>query len=341
VSEMKDRAALLRMADANRGKEENLFLNLYCNSPTMYVPEEWGEFLASLLFQLHAKQTIPAFQTRALSPALPLKARLDALTAIGFNDTKEAAAAMLEVAVKSNETAPAPQRGGTTKPGASEERAQPREPAPQTTEPQRGETPSTDTARVRETALWWLLNRKDSTWKDHNLNAALKQRGLYDPDKITLLPAPLPPAVAPPFSTADAAKLTGDAKRGEAVAAKCFLCHKIGDQGVDYGPDLSSFGRTQTTEALLRSIIEPDADIAHGFAGTRIETQDGLIIEGLLLSESDPLIIRSAGGVTQMVPAARVKSKTALQGRSLMMSAAQLGLTAQEAADVAAYLRGR
>ena len=111
-------------------------------------------------------------------------------------------------------------------------------------------------------------------------------------------------------------------------------------EGADYGPDLTRFGRTQTTEALLRSIIEPDADLAHGFAGTRVEMKDGVLIEGLLLSDSDPLIIRSAGGLTQMVPAAKVKSKTGLQ-RSLMMSAAQLGLTAQEAADVAAYLRGK
>jgi putative heme-binding domain-containing protein len=71
-----------------------------------------------------------------------------------------------------------------------------------------------------------------------------------------------------------------------------------------------------------------------------ITTNDGLTIAGLLLSESDPLIIRSAGGLTQMVPAAKVKSKAALT-RSLMMSAATLGLTAQEAADVVAYLRGR
>jgi len=303
-------------------------------------PLKWSAEFAALAFQLHPPQSIPAFQIRALSPTLPLKARLDALTAIGFNDTKKAAAAMLEVAVKLNAAAPAPQRGGTTKPGASEERAQPRDPAPKTPEPQRGETPSSDTARVRETALWWLLNRKDSSWKNHNLNAALKERGLYDPEKVTLLPAPLPEPVASPFSTADAAKLPGNAKRGEAVAAKCFLCHKIGDQGVDYGPDLSAFGRTQTTEALLRSIVEPDADLAHGFAGTRVETSDGIIIEGLLLSESDPLIIRSAGGLTQMVPAAKVKSRTGLT-RSLMMSAATLGLTAQEAADVAAYLRGR
>lgn len=172
------------------------------------------------------------------------------------------------------------------------------------------------------------------------MNAALKERGLYDPEKITLLPAPLPEPVAATFSVADAAKLPGDAKRGEAVSAKCFLCHRFGDQGADYGPDLTTFGRTQTTEALLRSIIEPDADIAHGFAGTRVETKDGVVIEGQLLSDSDPLIIRSAGGLTQMVPAANVKSKTGLQ-RSLMMSAAQLGLTAQEAADVAAYLRER
>ena len=95
-----------------------------------------------------------------------------------------------------------------------------------------------------------------------------------------------------------------------------------------------------STEVILRSLIEPDADIAHGFAGTEIVTADGLTIVGLLVSDSDPLIIRSAGGVAQMVPLAKVKSKTALS-RSLMMNATQLGLTVQEAADVTAYLKAR
>jgi hypothetical protein len=44
------------------------------------------------------------------------------------------------------------------------------------------------------------------------------------------------------------------------------------------------------------------------------------------------------GGLTQTVPKAKIKSKKSL-GRSLMMSATQLGLTAQECADLAAFLK--
>jgi len=44
------------------------------------------------------------------------------------------------------------------------------------------------------------------------------------------------------------------------------------------------------------------------------------------------------GGLTQIIPADRVASRRRFPG-SLMMSAAQLGLTAQDVADVIAYLR--
>lgn len=345
---------------ACKGRETGVF-DMLIPVQSLASPLRWSDQVVEIAAALHPPQSIPAFQTRALAASLPLQARLDALTAIGFNDTAEAAQAMLEVAVKLTpgadgrgagaKDAPAgpqssgdgPKNSGGGVPNSEDGAKSSGGGVPNSgggvKDPGDGVL-NFETARVRETARWWLLNRKDSTWKAHGLNAVLKERGLYDPEKITLLPAPLPAPVAATFSVADAAKLPGDAKRGEAVSAKCFLCHKVGDQGVDYGPDLTTFGRTQTTEALLRSIIEPDADLAHGFAGTRVETGDGIIIEGLLLSESDPLIIRSAGGVTQMVPLSKVKSKTALT-RSLMMSAAQLGLTAQEAADVTAYLRGR
>jgi len=42
--------------------------------------------------------------------------------------------------------------------------------------------------------------------------------------------------------------------------------------------------------------------------------------------------------VTQMIPAAQVKERKRL-GRSLMLSADQLGLSAQQVADIVAYLR--
>jgi putative heme-binding domain-containing protein len=63
-----------------------------------------------------------------------------------------------------------------------------------------------------------------------------------------------------------------------------------------------------------------------------------LTIQGLLIKEGDPLMIRSMGNVTQVVPAARVKARERLP-RSLMLDAAQLGMTAQDVADVIAFLK--
>jgi putative heme-binding domain-containing protein len=44
------------------------------------------------------------------------------------------------------------------------------------------------------------------------------------------------------------------------------------------------------------------------------------------------------GGATQTVPKGRIQSQKKL-GRSLMMSADQLGMTAQDVADVVAFLK--
>jgi putative heme-binding domain-containing protein len=65
---------------------------------------------------------------------------------------------------------------------------------------------------------------------------------------------------------------------------------------------------------------------------------DGRKIHGMVLSGGNPLIVQSTGGVTQMIPAALVKERKRL-GRSLMLSAEQLGLTAQQVANIVAWLR--
>ena len=267
-------------------------------------PLQWTPRFTAFAFELHPPQSIPAFKTRALSTALPLKARKDALTAIGFNTGADAAQAMLAIAEALG-----------SRPAAG-----------------------TPEAAVKDTALWWLLNRKDNVWKDHGLAAALKEKGIYDPDKITLSAVSLPDPPLPAFTVEEALKLTGDATRGAAVSQRCYLCHQFGGNGAEFGPDMTTWGRTQGTEVILRSLIDPSADIAHGFAGTRLETTDNLLIDGLILTDADPVIIRSMGGLTQTVPKAQVKSKKPL-ARSLMMSATHLGLTAQECADLAAFLR--
>ena len=71
---------------------------------------------------------------------------------------------------------------------------------------------------------------------------------------------------------------------------------------------------------------------------TELRTTDGLTLQGLLIKQGDPLMIRGMGNVTQIIPASKVGGRRRMQ-ESLMMSAAQLGLSAQDVADLVAFLR--
>ena len=195
-------------------------------------------------------------------------------------------------------------------------------------------------SQLREPATLWLLNRMSSDWSDYGLRPALKAAGIYDPETITLKEAvvPRPAADLPEIPIDDVVKLTGDPARGKATSARCLMCHTIGGTGADLGPVLDGWGRGKSADVVATALIRPSAEIAHGYEGMELKTKDGLTIQGVLLKEGDPLMMRSIGSVTQIIPADRVASRRRMQ-QSLMMSAAQLGLTAQDVADLVAFLR--
>ena len=189
-------------------------------------------------------------------------------------------------------------------------------------------------------ALWWLFNRQNNEWKEFGIQKVLKKKGLYDPDKIQFsevqlimpaMPSPLPPV-------AEIAKLKGDPAKGKASTVVCLTCHKVGKNGVDFGPTLNGFGKTQTREVLMQAIVNPSADIAHGYDATEIITKDGTKIQGIVISEGDPIFIKSMAQV-QMVPKKQIKSRKKLK-QSLMFPAVMLGIsTPQQLADLVAYLQ--
>jgi len=192
---------------------------------------------------------------------------------------------------------------------------------------------------MREQATFWLLNRLTGDWADFGLGPALKAAGIYDPDAITLKEAviPAPPPDLPQLSMDDIVRLKGDAARGKAVTTRCLMCHSIGGTGAELGPALDGWGRGKAPDVIAKALIQPSAEIAHGYDGWEIKTKDGVTIQGVLIKEGDPLMMRSMGGITQIIPGNRVASRRRYPG-SLMMSAAQLGLTPQDVADVIAFL---
>ena len=192
---------------------------------------------------------------------------------------------------------------------------------------------------LREPATWWLLNRMSNDWADHDLKPALKTAKIYDPEAIELKESVVPkPTDVPELSVEEIARLTGDASRGKTTAMRCAMCHSIGGTGAELGPALDGWGRGKSNDVIARAIVQPNAEIAHGYDATELKTKDGLTIQGVLIKEGDPLMIRNMGGITQIIPADRVASRRRMK-ESLMMSAAQLGLSAQDVADVVAFLR--
>ena len=89
----------------------------------------------------------------------------------------------------------------------------------------------------------------------------------------------------------------------------------------------------------LSAIADPSAEIAHGCNGTEVVLKDGGIIHGIAFNNSDPwmknsppLVIQSAGGITQFIPNNRIKGKKELK-RSLMYDPFTLQLKAQDIAS--------
>ena len=260
--------------------------------------ESWGDAFAWLAWRLHPAAAVNDFKTRILNARLSDEQRKLMLTALAFVPAREAAGAMLEVA-------------------------------------------HTKDFPMKDLAMWWLLNRKGNDWRAYDIEGGMKALGLYDPDKVKLIAVEMPPETTampklPPV--AEILKLQGDAVRGQTAVALCQACHKLGAAGVDYGPDLSTFGKQQPAEVVLNAIVHPSADISHGFEGSEVMTKDGLTITGMVLSQGDPLIIRCMGGLVQTVPQARIVSVKKM-AKSLMYQPEQLGMNAQMVADIVAYLK--
>lgn len=196
------------------------------------------------------------------------------------------------------------------------------------------------TSPISADALWWVIKRSTDEWATFGLAGELKKQGVFDPDRAKLMsivtPPPTPADKIP--STAEVLKLAGNAKNGASIATRCVMCHEVNGQGVEFGPALTGWGKSQPSEVIAEALLNPSKDIAHGYDGQEIVTKDGVTIHGMVLSEGDILIVRSIGGQTQFVPKSRIKSRRPLD-HSLMISATQLGMTPQDVADVVAFLR--
>ncbi|QDT04630.1 F5/8 type C domain protein [Rubripirellula lacrimiformis] len=83
----------------------------------------------------------------------------------------------------------------------------------------------------------------------------------------------------------------GNRQRGEAVFKQvCSACHKVGELGKKFGPDLSAVGSRMDAEKLIRTIVMPNEEIAKGYETVLLLTYDGTTHTGFILREDDEFI---------------------------------------------------
>ncbi|MEO8615756.1 MAG: PVC-type heme-binding CxxCH protein [Luteolibacter sp.] len=197
---------------------------------------------------------------------------------------------------------------------------------------------ATEGSTVRDQARWWLTSRSEGEWESFNLKPELEKRGLLEKaDPLVEITMPAKPD-STKFTVADVMALKGDTARGKLAASRCVMCHKLDNAGPDYGPDLKGFGSRQPPEVIAKAIIDPSADIAHGYDGTTILLKNGKQIDGRVLADGNPIVMRSTGGFTQKVPKDQVGERKNLD-RSLMLGADQLALAPQDVADIIEWLK--
>lgn len=131
----------------------------------------------------------------------------------------------------------------------------------------------------------------------------------------------------------------GDAARGAKVyETACMACHKHGSRGNDVGPHLATV-KSWTTEQLLTNILDPNREVSPNFALYVIETKDGRMLSGLILSETaGNVVLKRVDGGQETVLRSDIQSMTS-SGASLMPEGLEAAIQPQQMADLIAFLR--
>jgi putative membrane-bound dehydrogenase-like protein len=131
---------------------------------------------------------------------------------------------------------------------------------------------------------------------------------------------------------------SGDAEKGKEVfKTVCASCHRVNNEGVNFGPDLSEISDKLPKEAIYTAILYPDQGISFGFEGWRIKLHDGSSAFGRIVSETEDKIDMQYMNNQQTVLKENIQSRTKLES-SLMPSNLQATMTEQELVDLVEYL---
>jgi putative heme-binding domain-containing protein len=119
----------------------------------------------------------------------------------------------------------------------------------------------------------------------------------------------------------------------------CAKCHRMDGRGFEVGPDISDT-RSRSREALLYDILDPNQKLEPKFTAYQVLTEDGLVFQGLMVSETpEAIVLRLAEGKEQTIARQEIEELQA-SGKSLMPEGIEKDITVQQMADLLEYLKG-
>jgi putative heme-binding domain-containing protein len=133
--------------------------------------------------------------------------------------------------------------------------------------------------------------------------------------------------------------LHGTAENGQAVFRRvCAACHKIGDVGFSFGPNLSDVGKRLSRREINESIIEPSKKVDPKYVATNIITTSGKSESGLIVEQNDAAItLVGAEGKKIVVPRDEIDELTETKQSSMPENLAST-LAPAEFLDIVEYL---
>ena len=178
------------------------------------------------------------------------------------------------------------------------------------------------------------------------LDAAARERLLADDDAAlrgraaTLLARGGTPSRAQVIAQFQPAlAMTGDLAHGKVLFAKlCASCHAFRGVGHHVGPDLAALG-DRSAPRLLESLLDPNGAVNGEFVNYRVVLRDGSDLSGLIRGESSGgFTLVQANDQRRTLRRSEVAEVKASK-LSLMPEGLEEGLSAQEVADLIAWLQ--
>jgi putative membrane-bound dehydrogenase-like protein len=131
----------------------------------------------------------------------------------------------------------------------------------------------------------------------------------------------------------------GDPRLGrELFIEHCSACHHIDGVGTNVGPDISDT-RTKTADALLVAVLDPNAAIDAAFVQYQVLTNDGRILDGLLIDETaDSITLQQKGGARLTIARSEMERMRS-PGVSLMPEGFERSLDTKAMSHLLSFLK--